>query len=440
MNKKFDFDYVISGCGMTSLLKHEPDAPYFNELKNTFNDLRALAKDEANKHSNYMNHSLSKLYNAFQEVSFIQKFKELDNVGADGIYADSGGLQIVTRGITIDDTVRKQIYENQVYADYAMCFDVISLKNLSTTYTKNERMLIDNKIFVNENHKEAGIATGQNIKEQIQYFRSKNAKTKVILIVQGNCCEDMLLFYEAIASQLSEEDYEYVGGLAVADTCMGNGELESIEMIFAAQKIAKICHPAVKKSLHILGMGAINRMRPVVYLVKSGYLNAFDRISYDSSSISITCLMGNLNFAGKLGKLGPYKTLEGEVHFRKMFEFFKPILSKYGTEDQFVDYVYGDGEKGCWTYAKIRDRVQDKDNKILGLVAHPCHVYYQISYFMRHIDRLFEDVYLRSDPINQLLNVKNEEDEKYWITNFSKYLRSNRIMSNNFSNLEGFFE
>jgi hypothetical protein len=93
------------------------------------------------------NSDVSVLYNAYTEKQHLEYLKTYKNLGARYIYSDSGGLQIVTAGKEINDEIKQQIYETQAYADYAMCFDVISLGSVSKTRTRNERSNVKNKIL-----------------------------------------------------------------------------------------------------------------------------------------------------------------------------------------------------------------------------------------------------------------------------------------------------
>jgi hypothetical protein len=338
-----------------------------------------------------------------------------------------------------------------MYADYAMCFDVIPLSSVSLTRTRNERSNVGNKIFHSEQHQQAAFATGDNIKSQASFFRTVGAKTKVVIIVQGNDVQDMVDYFKNITTRLDDADYENIGGLAIADTCMGNGELESIKMLIAAKEISKICHPNIKKHLHVLGVGSIYRMRPILYLLKSGYLNAFERVSYDSSSHTSTFQYGLLKVDGTCKSIGSYKKPEVDNHFRNVYTLFNDTFSQYVTEDKFIDNIFGDG-KSDWKYSTIKNRVvetSDPDVIIPSLLCNAAHTYFQIHNFITNLDQVMLDEFgiqrTKGDwkklmRINQLLAVKNDDDMSSWFAQNSGGIKTKGIKRDTErSTVEGFF-
>lgn len=430
-------DYVISACGMMGVFAPDHATPWFPLYKRaTLSLMKSLNKRIAQTCKN-SKPLVSALYNAYTEKGHIDHMNMLDNLGAHSVYADSGGLQIVTAGKSITEDVKQQIYKTQTYADYAMCFDVIPLSSVSLTRTRNERSNVGNKIFHSVNLDESADATANNIKSQVKFFRENNAKTKVIIIVQGNSSSDMINFFERIQNILSEEDYDNIGGLAIADTCMGNGELESIEMLIAAKKISEICHDNVKRHLHVLGVGSIARMRPIIYLLKSKYLDAFNRVSYDSSSHTSTFQYGLLKVDGTCRSIGSYKTQMVDDHFRSVYRLFEDTFSEYVSEDQFINNVFADG-MGDWKYSTIKNRIMTSDNEdaiVSTLLCNAAYTYFQIHNFVTNIDRLFSDVHGEKDEndkkwnlhINNLLCVENDEDMNNWIRDISTSVKSKRI-------------
>jgi hypothetical protein len=307
-----------------------------------------------------------------------------------------------------------------------MCFDVIPLESLSDTRTRNERSNVGNKVFNEANHVESGRLTGLNIKEQIKTFREHGAKTKVIMIIQGNDSDDMVNYYTEIAKQLSDKDYDNIGGMAMADTCIGNGTLESIEMLKGAKQISKICHPNMKKHLHILGVGSVSRMRPILYLTKSGYLNTFEKISYDSSSHTSTFDYGLLKVNGTCRALGSTRTDRAEAHFRNVYKLFKNTLSPLCTENELVDIILGDGMRD-WRYSTVKEQsINLPDEKML--VGHLCkvlHTYYQINNFMGCLDNVLIEA--SNTNIGRLLDVHSDSDMDSWFKFISMHVRSKRI-------------
>ena len=434
MQNKLDIQYVVSAVGAMGIYNHKKSDDYeiytkiLNEVTENFH--RNIKNDSKN-----CNNSVGILYNAYTEKNLIDQMKTFNNLNSEHVYADSGGLQMVTTGKTITEELKNQIYVNQAYADYAMCFDSIPLYSTSLIQTRNERSNIQNKVFDQSNHHQSAINTGQNIRKQTDYFRSIGAKTKVIIIVQGNNYQDMINFFKGIESCLIPESYNNISGLAVADTCIGNGELESIEMLRAAKHISEFCHENVKKHLHVLGIGSISRMKPIVYLINSEYLKEFKKISYDSSSHTCTFNYGLLKLNGTCKPLGTHKGSKVINHFSNVYDKYHESISKYISKEEFINSLFD--ETGKWTYSLIKKNNTSKEIPEKNSVVYLCnmmHTFYQIENFIHNIDKMFEDKLgkvkkgtLSDMAFNSLLNVKTEDDIIKWLDNNKYNIGSNRI-------------
>jgi hypothetical protein len=453
MTEKKQLDYVISAVGMMGVFTPDHEAFWYPEYKKmTLSLMESLNKRIAETCHN-TKPLVSTLYNAYTEKNHVDEFKRLENLGSASVYADSGGLQIVTAGKTITTDIKNQIYKTQTYADYAMCFDVIPLSSVSLTRTRNERSNVGNKIFHSEKHRDAAFATGDNVKAQASFFRTVGAKTKVIIIVQGNDIQDMVEYFKNITTRLDDVDYDNIGGLAIADTCMGNGELESIKMLVAAKEISKICHPNIKKHLHVLGVGSIYRMRPILYLLKSGYLSAFERVSYDSSSHTSTFQYGLLKVNGTCTSIGSTKTFAVDKHFRNVYNLFHDTFARYVSEDKFIDSIFTTDPQADWKYSTIKNRViesGDPDVIIPSLLCNAAHTYYQIHNFITNLDKVMLDEfgilndsnmneYTKMRPINSLLSIDTDEKMKDWLSFNSSSIKTKSIKRDTeLATLEGF--
>jgi hypothetical protein len=417
MNKPV-LEYVISACAQGIFPNVKLDKlPQKDEVKVGLLHLADIMhKSMALKCTQYTP-KLSALYNAYTEEQHLDALKFYNNLGLDSVYSDSGGLQIVTAGKQVTSEIKAKIYQLQSYADYAMCFDIISLKSVTKKRTRNERSNVGNKLFIQDDHLAAGRATGLNIKEQIRAFRELGAKTKVVIIVQGNDKDDMVAFYNEIEKVLDKDDWNYISGIAVADTCIGNGQLESVEMLRAAHAIALNAPDCVSNHLHILGVGSISRMAPVIYLIRSGYLDKFKYISYDSSSHTSTFTYGLLKLNGTCTRLGDVRNHKTSEHFTNVYEMFEPYLKNIVTKDVLLDILFGPGSEK-WSYATVKNRAikSGKNNHIV--MAHlikAIHTYFQIDNFMWNLDQVFLDKKTYGIELMSLLNVKTEEDMIKWI-------------------------
>ncbi len=442
-------DYVISACGMMGVFTPDHNASWFPVYKEaTVSLMRSLKSSIAETCVN-TEPLVSVLYNAYTEKNHVSEFQRLNNLSADSVYADSGGLQIVTAGKSITPEMKNEIYKTQTYSDYAMCFDVIPLSSVSLTRTRNERSNIGNKIFHSERLGESAYATGENVKTQATYFRKGSAKTKVIIIVQGNSADDMVEFFKGVTARLEPEDYENIGGMAIADTCIGNGELESIEMLRAAKRISEFCHPNIRRHLHVLGVGSISRMRPILYLLKSGYLNKFERVSYDSSSHTSTFQYGLLKLNGTCKSIGSYRTPAVDKHFRNVYNLFNETFSPLVTEDRWMELVFGDGT-GDWKFSTVKNRLLTNPNAneiAAGMLCNAAHTYFQIHNFVTNLDKVsghqlgaVKNSDLSEIATNRLLGVTNEDQMDEWLNNNRTLIRSKRISRDeNMISIEDFF-
>jgi len=140
-------DYVISACGMMGVFTPDHEASYFPTYKQATLDLMKSLKKRIGESCTLTEPLVSTLYNAYTEKQHVKEFAHLDNLGSDSVYADSGGLQIVTAGKSITEEMKMEIYKTQTYADYAMCFDVIPLSSTSLTRTRNERSNVGKQDF-----------------------------------------------------------------------------------------------------------------------------------------------------------------------------------------------------------------------------------------------------------------------------------------------------
>lgn len=431
---KYKLEYVVSGCGRMQLFNKDvltaPDL--FPTYQKLVQEIPAQVIGELKNYSKNSEPVLSMLFNAFTEKNFVKNpqkgFQMYNWLASDKVYADSGGLQIVTTGKSVTPEIQKEIYKTQTVADYAMCFDVIPLTNTSIVQTRNERSNVGNKIFEDQNFAVSAEKTAQNIKEQISFFRESGAKTKVVIIVQGNTPQDMKFFFDTIASKLDDADYEHVSGIAVADTCMGNGELESIKMLHAAHLISQDCHPAVKSHVHFLGIGSLYRLRPIIYLIRSGFLKTYERVSYDSTSHTSCFDMGLIKLNGTCRSYGTHKTALAEQVFFNVYDTFKPVLGKIINEADYERLIFGDDGTNPLTFSAIRSQAAKMggDNITAGMLIKEAHTYYQIQNFMMRA----EDIWTEQNdysPIGHLLNIRDEYDILQWYKNFSMHVMSHGI-------------
>ena len=437
---KVGLEYVVSAIGMTGVLNNRfLKSPYYrSHIVPAVTETVGIVKRDVVAAAQHTDPTIAMLFNAYTEGKFINHISDYSRFNMDAIYSDSGGLQMVTAGKTVTDEIKKKIYEVQTNSDYAMCFDVIPLESLSLTRTRNERSNVGNKIFDQSRHQESGRLTGLNIKTQIEHFRNAGANTKVVIIVQGNTPDDMVLFYREIQNQLTEADFEYVGGIAVADTCMGNKARETIDMMIGARRIAEFAHPNALKQLHLLGVGSIPRMAPVLYLRSSGFLDAYKKISYDSSSHTVCFNYGLMKLDGGCKPQGSTRNPKIEATLFDIYSTFETVFEPVGSLDWFMDNIFFCPTTGQWSHSNIVGRgieVDDHRYHLGAMLSNFTYSMYQVRNFVNNLDKVaggdyigVEGAGMSADAIKELKLVRDLTDMNAWVSRAGDKVSSSRIM------------
>lgn len=260
----------MSGCSFARM--------NFNEC---FDDeeLKDWINNSLSKLNSLEEHKFGLLYNAYAESKFGQKFKTHYRDNVNSIHADSGGLQIITRGSVITPAIKSEIYENQgLWSDIAMSFDEIPL---ITPKTGSVRGSTSDRWFNREEFESKARQTGQNLKEQIEFFIKQKTTTKPLFIAQGNCIDTFCKWTEYALQEVPKELHPFIGGVAISSGSLGNGMVEDIKKSFA---VSQLPIDGVKH-LHILGVGSISRMIPTLIFMQNGVYKDL-HISYDSTSHS----------------------------------------------------------------------------------------------------------------------------------------------------------
>jgi hypothetical protein len=355
------------------------------------------------------------LFNAFTESEYGTHLKKNDNFAFSKVYVDSGGLQIVTLGKPIDDTIKKQIYTTQAVADYAMCFDEIP--TISTKKGTAGRASTTDKMYIPSRAKSCAIKTAHNIKEQCEVISNINDTTSVFYIVQGNNENDMYDWFKNGNSVI--KDYSKIGGLALADTCMGNGTLETIEMLAAYNRIfSDYGVDITKKHIHLLGVGSVSRLLPIFY-TNGSMLPEDITISFDSTSFSMTYIMGK--FMDKNGKNVENNQLE--KYFNEIVNMFEDIILGECLEfdkSKFISHLKTHIMSSADTINKA-----DQWYVAQAIVTLSC--VYQMYGFITRLKKELELIETSNSPLAKLKSVYNYKDFQKWMRDYSRYVDSSRI-------------
>ena len=435
------FEYVMSGVSATKIINNYSDKSWYPLYVSLTEQITQAAAARVNTNSD-VETKMSLLYNGFTEKGFGVKFKEQRQAGCTHVYSDSGGLQMITLGKTITPELKSKVYVAQTSADYGLCFDTIPLEKISTgVSSSSERTNLSNKLFNQENLVASAKQTGVDVKTQLEYFDSVGAKTKVIIIVQGNTWQDMVIWFDELIKQIPTPLRKGIQGIAVADTCMGNGEVETVEMMIAARKIADTYGEEYVKHIHLLGVGSIARLRPTMMLLRSGYLSCVDRVSFDSTSHTHNAMMGKHYTRTGVRTISAFRTGVSVGAWSSVYNTNHALFSPHLDLDTWLSLVFG--EDGKWTSSSIHKNANGAhSDTVHAIMAAAIWAYTveQVETFLNNVHHEYTKKIIRGDAISELYYVKTHEDMDNWMQTYSSRCKSARIVrAEDQSSLTGFF-
>lgn len=416
------FEYVASG-GTFFRLFH--DTALWDKQKEIFRKSFGTLDGQNN-------HRVSLLYNAYTEAKQGAILKEHYRDTAYTIHADSGGLQIITRGFNITDDLKKKVYENQgKYSDIAMCFDKIPVR---VTSDKSTKLDLENRFYDHEMLDEAAKETGENLRTQIEYFHEVKSEAKPFLIVQGNDYDSYMRWTEIVMKQLPPGYSNYIGGVAMGAAALGTGTLEDIKRAFYFTKLPL---DTSHKHVHLLGVGAIPRMIPTIVFIQNGVYGD-TTVSYDSTTHTASITRG-LYFMGKrmfnysrdysndydIVRQDIEKNFPGvfPLNTKEMFECLNvppgKIAEKYGSTERSVQTAF------CYVSSSIKNFMV------------------QVEFLSKSKANIIKFLKTNGEKsaFSSLYEVKTLEDFNHWLKHVSPYIDSAPVrVYNNRSSLESFFE
>lgn len=374
-------EYVMSATGHARLgaahkLMDKVDTTYLRDILNAAQNQDGV-------------HKISMLYNAYTEKKVGHQINDLFGDSVYKVHVDSGGLQIVNLGLDNTPELRKAVYENQAESgDIGMCFDEIPLHN-EAKGGGAARINTKDKVFMTDLAYDYGVKTGKNIRAQIETYIETGSKCKPYIILQGNSDEDFLNFSDGIMSQLEGVE-DYIAGCAAADTCIGNGVRESIDMMSVIRKL-NIPEKA-KKSVHMLGVGSVKRLLPAVALIRSGYFGDDFHISYDSSTH--TGCLTNREYTDKLGrrkKISGHGIMKGDVkqRSRELDDMLDEVYGRFGhvlprDKEEFKEFA-----TRLWLKELNKETMTDEDI-VFEVACNLCIILSQVNNFQAIISETFD--------------------------------------------------
>lgn len=364
---------------------------------------------------------VSILFNAFTEKAYLERILSAGKFGFDRVYSDSGGLQMVTLGMTANHQAKQEVYAIQSQTDLAMCFDEIPVKNEK----KVGRAGYLDKVFMYEEHAKCAKETCDNVISQIDYFRKVGSKTKVFFIVQGNTYNDMSEWFEIATKTIPKDYWDHIGGLAVGGTCIGHGAREDVEKIVIYRQLRDDFGVEYTKShLHILGVGSIMRLQPLVILRNTGLVPEDTHVSYDSTTLSMAYTFGN--FVDRDGEI-PRDTPLWEDNFLNYYNAITPIFLDYGYTQADIDFYYHQVVKDMLCHNKIYSSHEDDRLRVFHHCFTTLSNLWQIINFTRGLHRLYVSWDQGNDPIGMLKLVKTVEDFYEWEKVYGQMVQSKRL-------------
>lgn len=366
--------------------------------------------------SMFVNHQYTTLYNAFTESQLGNSMYTAGYL-PHPMHSDSGGLQIITRGLTADNDIKRKVYKEQAnYSGFAMCFDEIPVETVGQSRIGN----LSNRVFRPDWIDAKAKETCKNIVAQAALFQKLGSNTKIMLIVQGNCYETYMRWIDACVRYLPKEVYPFIGGMSFAGTSSGSGELEDIERIFSFG----ICEvpPEWKTGLHLLGVGSIRRLLPLVGFIHSGLINNI-KISYDSTTHSAGMSYRRFNdINNKVIACG----VEDRRGMQMLYDYTKDYFNIESDYDTFFDTIFYNRDGFVKKYGA------DKIHLFHETMIAACMV--SILHTTNTLDALAGDKNIydlaagkQCDPMRGLINIVDKEDYNRYIKEYGRYLDSSRI-------------
>lgn len=382
----------------------------------------------------YDNQRFSVLFNAYVEPRDGDSWRDHFSHDDLKIYADSGGLQMITLGREVTEEIKDKIYNTQARSsDYAMIFDEIPAIKLSDKTLKNS----SSRLFDADSFEECAIKTAKNVIHQIDVFDSLGVSTKPLLILQGNDTNWYQKWLDICLATMGPSYYNRLSGLAFGTPVYGNGLIEDIERLFWVKDIHAPEH--LKNHIHLLGVGSINRFIIASILRSSGILPADVLLSYDSSKLTGGTRWGEYHIHHKVKRFWRHDPTGLDVFIDEARKLCKTIGSEF-CEAHLRSVILHSQE--------IRDGNEEKEFIKAKLDLAYVQAFITSAYgFMESLeafkDRKQIEKHCKHKALLPLLDIKDTSHFNDWKREASKILKSEKVQSKSSyvepSTLEEFF-
>jgi len=409
-------EYVISGPAYLRLGSEQCNEPETLDMINSM-----IAKTVHNKNS----HEFSLLYNGFTEKNFGEKLQKYRPV-IKNIHADSGGLQIITRGLPNSPEIRDKVFTNQAtYADIGMSFDEIPVKTTNSSGTSSK---IDTRqrYFDKDNFENYARQTGKNARSQIERYAELGSNCRPFVIIHGADHNTYCDWANYILEEVGDLK-DRIGGVAMGSAALGMGQLEDVKRAFYVNLL-----PFERPfHLHVLGVGALRRMLPYLLFSQTGIYKDI-AISYDSTTHSMSLDNGLFYFSyskktkngygGSSVKMGrPFSNI-----YNNVVEEINSVCETEFTAKEFHKLM----NISVGQYIEDGGQFKDIMQARLGFILTNVHN------FTRDVESLMtnKEAFLRfcrdkkcENEYATLFEVKNIDDFLYWEKHVGKFMESEPV-------------
>jgi len=291
------------------------------------------------------------------------------------VQADSGGLQVVTRGLGDDDSVKLGVYKNQLdECDYAMSFDKMPIQ-LRDDASGLIKMNHSTKIFVRELIYPSGRESGFNIKKQIETFIKSKTETKVMVILQGYELEEYNEYARGVFSvfnELSKEDreeyYKHIAGISLGTTAVIS-YFNMLDMFCRAPVDLTNVPKQFCNTIHVLALGGISKLG-VIFALNENFFGKDIHYTFDSTSMVSAPTFGKYTEVGECREgnrdvssqsLG-YDITESSINFTKEMQdkFEDSICTTLGISKMTRDDFRNKFSPFCDDLARTKTQIADK--------------------------------------------------------------------------------
>lgn len=426
------FEYVASGLSHASFnkkyLANEVDNDLYGECVSNINNMF--------KAINQNHHRMSLLFNAYIEKHYGVLFdKMFYNGSLNNIYSDSGGLQMITLGHKSTDELKNSVYEVQSnLSTVGMCFDEIpvTVNSNEKTSTTNMSARIYDASTLAQKAKETGI----NVRNQIEYFKNNpNNKCKPMIILQGNCFDTYQQWTDIVLNEIGHQNWKYIDGIALGGAALGQGVYEDLQRTFYCTNVELPSEIKIKH-YHLLGVGSLFRMLPMMALLKANKVNA--NISYDSTTHTGGISRGNYFITDVPTNFPQYK----DKYFYMVLDDIHKNLKKLNLNINVTENML---------YDRISIPSNWKKNNYTGIEEYNTLLSYLISSiynFMSSVDKLYEDDSYYEEythhkglliPLTAYSKCDDKKDFNEWMKCFKNVLYSNPVTVKQNNDISQFF-